>query len=170
MSSTKASKLSKKTGSLSRLVHPLQRLTCATAHIVDIVVWSERGCCRVGGNCAIALAGVLEFRTELELREGSSRIDRHPAALTREQPFPCGRAALVIVHVLVLHLGDALEKHRIRRVDLVETPQQLERAIGLVLVPEIQVVQLKIDFSAEEHTSLSGLKHFAQSKSAIAPR
>ncbi len=76
----------------------------------------------------------------------------------------------MVVQVVALDFGDALEKKRIRRIPRVETAQQVERARRLMFVPEIQPVELVVGFAPEDRAAISRLQDLPQSLFAIAAR
>src|SRR5262245_8930920 len=112
---------------------------------------------------------MLELFAKAQLRERTPKIFCRARVLPVDQAPPRVGACFVIVIISVKHLGDSLLEDRIRRMPLLETAQKLEGTRWLMLVPQIQPVQLEIDFALEEHAALLGLQHFAQSLLAIAP-
>jgi hypothetical protein len=114
MSSTKACKLSKF----------LQEGTRAGAHVVDIVARREgdRGPQRC--DCAIALAKVRIFVSELEMREGGAWKSRAGETRPRDQLLPRRGARGVIAEIFVLNFRDALTEQGIRWIPFVESTEQ----------------------------------------------
>ena len=76
----------------------------------------------------------------------------------------------MVVQVIALDVGDALEKERIGRIPRIETAQQVDRARRLMLVPEIQQVQLIVGFAPEDCAAISRLQDFPQALLPIAAR
>jgi hypothetical protein len=74
------------------------------------------------------------------------------------------------VEIVGLDFGNTLQEHRIGRVPPIEIAQQLECALRLVLVPEIEPVQLEVRFASQQLAALARCEHFVQALSPVAAR
>src|SRR5438105_13294190 len=91
-------------------------------------------------------------RAPLPLRERD-----HPCSIVGaiassaiDERLPRGGARARVVQVRVVHLGGALEEDRIGGIPRIERLQDRRRLVGLVFVPDIHHVTLKVGFGSEQ--------------------